>query len=120
MGCKRVRRPSFETRPAGAPQDEAERRPTLIRILVENRLDRALPLPAILFEQLFGRRDAARHDLLQRPQVTRLVAAVAVEPLAADQSLLGETQQLQGDVEQRLMADRRAKAEPRHVIAQFL
>ena len=58
------------------------RRAALVRVFVEHRLDRAVPRPVVLLQQLLGRRDAARDDLLQRPQIARLVAAVAVEPLA--------------------------------------
>src|SRR5262245_5065948 len=51
-----------------------------VGVFVEHRLDRALPRPVILLEQLLGRRDAAREELLQRPQITGLVAPVVVEP----------------------------------------
>ena len=41
------------------------------------------PRPVVLLEQLFGRRDAARDELLQRPEIARLVAPVVVEPRRA-------------------------------------
>src|SRR5450755_2626160 len=53
--------PSFETRAAPAPQDEAE----LVCIFLENRLDRAVPRAVEFLQQLLRRRRAARDRLLE-------------------------------------------------------
>src|SRR6185437_11261923 len=53
---------------------------SLIRVFLEQRLHRLAPVVEILLQQFLRRRDAARDRLFQRPQIARLVAAVAVEP----------------------------------------
>ena len=65
-----------------------------VGFLFVNRLDRTVPGAVVLAEQFLSRRDAARNDLLQRPQVAGLVASVVIETLAADQALFGKRQRL--------------------------
>src|SRR6185312_4393011 len=91
-----------------------------IRIFREQRIDRAVPLVEILLEQLLGRRDAARDALFQRPQVTRFVAAVAVEALALLQAAPREAQRLLRQSEHVDLADLGAEAALRHFVAQLL
>src|ERR1041385_9503471 len=53
-----------------------------VGVFLEHRLARAAPRAVILREQLLGRRGAARDDLLQRLEIARLVAPIAVEEAA--------------------------------------
>src|SRR5437868_501816 len=107
-------------RPSPKPPLPAYPWPRSIRVFVEDRLDRAFPRPMVFFQKLFGRSDAACDALLERPKVTRLVATVLIELLAASQSFFGKRQCLLGNLKQGAAADRRLEAERRHVVAQLL
>ena len=53
----------------------------------DHRIDRAAPFAMEALEQFLTRRDSARDRLFQRPQVARLVTAIAVEPPAPPEPL---------------------------------
>src|SRR3569833_4308212 len=95
-------------------------RESLIRVVFENRIDRAVPSTVVLLQQFLGRRHRARDALFQRTQVARLVASVAIEPLPARETASRQAERLLREAEHIATADFRAKAEPRHVLAQFL
>src|SRR5450759_624495 len=104
-----------------APQDQADRSATAsIHILLENRLDRAIPRAVEFLQQFLRRRDAAGDRFLERAQIARLVAAVAVEILAAGEPMCGEPQRLLRQREHVAAADFRLEAEFGHVVAQLL
>src|SRR5687767_1582217 len=117
-----MRSPSTSSRPSTTCRTRQGRRNrrSLIRVLVVHRRDGPVPRAAVLFEQFLSRGNSSRDDLLQRAQITRLVAAVVIEPLAPDQSLLGERKRFPGDVEQRTVADRSLETLLRHIVAQLL
>src|SRR5665213_910879 len=92
----------------------------LIRIFIVYRIDRTAPLAMEAFEQFFRRRDAARNRFFERAQIARLVAAVTVEKFAPRQSTRGKAQGLLRQRQHVAAADLGGKAEPRHIIAQFL
>src|SRR5262249_24451518 len=71
-------------------------------------------------EQLLGRGPSARHDIAERLEMARLVAAVAVEALAPLETVLRDREALLRDIEQRATEDGRLKSAPGHVVAQFL
>src|SRR5665811_356398 len=91
-----------------------------VGILIKNRLDRAVPVAVEFLEQFLRRRDAARDRFLERTQIARLVAAVAVEIFAARQPARGKAQRLLRQREHIAAADLGGKAEPGHVVAQLL
>ena len=65
---------------------------SLIGVFGEDRHHAAVPRAVEFLQQFLGRRDAARDEFLQRPQVARFVVAVGVEPGAARKPLAGEPQ----------------------------
>src|SRR5665811_2096817 len=91
-----------------------------VGIFLENRLDRAVPVAMEFLQQFLRRRDAARNALLQRAQLARLVAAVAVEIFAARQPARGKAQRLLRQREHIAAADFGLESELGHVVAQLL
>src|SRR5262249_16826191 len=96
------------------------RNDTLQRVLVVDRRDRAAPGPMEFRQQLLGRGAAARDELVERIEMARLVAALRIEAAAALEPLVGDREGLRRQIEQTAPADRRAKPQPRHVVAQLL
>src|SRR6478672_9545593 len=93
---------------------------SLIRVFLEQRLHRLAPVVEILLQQFLRRRDAARDRLFQWPQVTRLVAAVAVEPRPPLEAGRRQPQRLLRQREYVAAADLGAEAALRHLVAQGL
>src|SRR5262249_12095589 len=87
---------------------------------LENRIDRATPLAVELLQQFLGRRDAARDRFLERAQIARLVATIAVEQLAARKPARSEMQCFLRERKQIDVADLRLEAEFRNIVAQLL
>ena len=98
------------------------RRATIQQAYLENRIHRAAPRPVEFLQQFLGRRDAARDDLFERPQIARLVAAVAIEPLARAPARCAQASArlLRQIVSTLRLPICGLEAEPRHVIAQLL
>src|SRR5664279_3135572 len=88
--CRKRRRRSNFSVPLPALRGEGKS----IHIFLENRLDRAVPLAVEFLQQFLGRRDAARDRFLERAQVARFVAAIAIEISAPRQPARGKPQGL--------------------------
>src|SRR6267378_2120140 len=84
---------------------------TSVGVFRKNRLDRLFPTAVVFFEQLLRRRDAAGREFIQRSEVSRLVAAVMIEPLAARKAGMRQRQRLLGKIEHRAPADPRLEPE---------
>ena len=74
----------------------------------------------IILQQHLRRRRPARDDLLQRLQIARLVAVIAVAEIAPLQPRLAQREALLREIEHHAPADLRRKPGARHVIAQLL
>src|SRR6185436_8539523 len=112
-----VRKSALRTRRAN---DADFRTATLVSVFRVDRIDAATPWPVEFFEQLFGRRDAARDEILDRPQVPALVVAPVVDVAAARQPALGHPQRILREAQHIAIADLGLEPEPRHVVAQLL
>src|SRR5664280_3188317 len=87
-----------------------------VGIFLENRLDRTVPVAMEFLQQFLRRRDAARDRFLERAQIARLVAAIAVEIFAARQPARRKAQRLLRQRQHVAAADLRPKAEPGHIV----
>src|SRR3954451_17190887 len=91
-----------------------------VGVFLENRIDRTAPRAGILRQQLLRRRGAARDTLLQRFEIARLVASIAVEKPAPLQAGLGQSETLLGKLAHRSSTDRRLQRLRRHIVTQLL
>ena len=116
-----TRSPSTSCRRSITCRKRRRRSSRLIRSTRRKSVDRACLHDAVEFlQQFLRRRDAARDALFERAQIARLVAAVAVEMLAARQAARGEPQRLLRQRQHVAVADFGPEAAHRHVVAQFL
>ena len=77
------------------------------------------PLAVEFLQQFFGRRDAAGDRFFQRPQIARLIAAIAVDLCAV--SVRGSKAQCsQCQSEHIAIANFRLESQARHVVSKFL
>src|SRR5215469_15371870 len=102
-----TRSPSTSSRRSTISRRRAPRRsrPRSVRAFGIDRRDRAAPRVAVLFQQLFGRRAAARCDIAEGLEMVRLVAAFAVEAVAALEARMRERQAFLGEIENAAPAD---------------
>src|ERR1043165_9718906 len=106
--------PLAMVRPLPHPPRREGKAARSIRVFVEHRLDRFLPRPVVLLQQFLRRRDAARDELLQRPQIARLVAPVVIEPRPPLQAGFRQPHAFARQVEHSPVADFRREARPPH------
>src|SRR5262249_60478327 len=92
----------------------------LVSVVAINRVDGAIPRPVEFLQQLLGRRDPARDEFLDRPEIMRLVMTGPIVPATAREPLLGEPQRRLGDIEHATLPDAGLEAELRHLVAQPL
>src|SRR5690348_3776763 len=91
-----------------------------IGAFLEYRIDRAVPGAMELLEQILGRRAATRHNILQRFEILRFVAPVPVQPFAPGETGPREAETFLGEIEHAAVAEHRAEAELRNIVAQLL
>src|SRR3954447_26125895 len=106
------------TRTCEPDADTKTRHHASVGLLFERRFDRAAPRPFVLFDQLLGRRHAARDDLVEGVEIAPLIAAADVEACAPRQALMREHQAIARQGAHAAATDRRLEAELRHLVAQ--
>ena len=89
-------------------------------IFLEHRLDASPPDAMKFFQQLLGRRDAARDIVLDRMQIAALVLAAGVQPPTPRKSLARERERGLRKVQHVAPRDRGGETELRHVVTKFL
>ncbi len=90
------------------------------RNLFEDVIDVALPWAVVALEQIVGDRLARIDKFLQRVDVDRLVAALAVEPLSPNKTLPRDGQCFAGNLANCSPAQLGREGLPRYIIAQLL
>src|SRR5262245_14784836 len=91
-----------------------------VGLVFEHRLHGAAPRAVEFLDQFLGRGRAARDDVVERLEMTALVATADVDAPAAREALVRERQAVAREIAYDTAADRCLEAEPRHVVTQLL